>query len=480
MSNSMTIHQTTTQRITECLLDAAAIKSLGGRLRGALIGPEDEEYDSARRLWNGMIDRRPAFIIRCTGVADVLEAVNFARNHELLLSVRGGGHNVAGLAVGDGGLMLDLSTMKGIRVDASAYTVQAQPGVLWGELDRETQLFGLATPGGFVSTTGIAGLTLGGGFGWLARKHGYTCDSLLSVDLVTADGRLLTASAEEYEELFWAIRGGGGNFGVATSFRYRLHPVGPTVVAGMVLHPMEKTAEVLRFYSSFCAAAPEALGTMAFLRHAPPAPFLPPEFHGKAVVGLVVCYAGDVAEGERLVRPLKEFGAPIIDLIGPKPYTVHQAMFDSGVPAGNHYYWKSEYLPPITDEAISTLITFGQRITSPDTLVVLFQLGGAVSRLPVAATAASHRNAAFILNIATNWTDVENSDRHMEWTRSFWSAMRPFSTGGVYVNFLSHDDGEERVRAAYGPHYDRLVALKNRYDPTNLFRMNQNIKPTVL
>jgi FAD/FMN-containing dehydrogenase len=457
-----------------------AITELANRLRGELLRPGQAGYDGARRVWNGQIDRRPALIVRCSGVADVIQAVNFARTNGLRLAVRGGGHNVAGLAVCDDGLMVDLSQMKGIHVDPAARMVWAQPGVTWGALDRETQVFGFATPGGFVSTTGIAGLTLGGGFGWLSRKYGYTCDNLLSVDLVTADGRFLAANADEHEELFWAIRGGGGNFGVATSFRYRLHPVGPTVLAGMVLHPMEKAAEVLRFYNSFSAAAPEALGTMAFLRHAPPAPFLPPEFHGKPVVGIVVCYAGDVAEGDRLVRPMKELGAPIIDLIGPKPYTIHQAMFDSGVPAGNHYYWKSEYLPTVTDEAIDTVIAFSRQITSPNTLIVLFQLGGAISRLPVTATAATHRNAAFVLNIATNWTDIENSDRHMEWTRAFWSAMRPFSTGGVYVNFLSQDEGEDRVRAAYGSNYERLVEVKSRYDPTNLFRMNQNIKPKVL
>lgn len=458
-------------------LSEGDVNGLAGRLRGELLRPHQTGYEAARRIWNGQIDRRPALIARCSGVADVIEAVNFARGHDLRLAVRGGGHNVAGLAVCDDGLMIDLSPLQGIHVDPTGRTARAQPGVVWGDLDRETQVFGLATPGGFVSTTGIAGLTLGGGFGWLSRKHGLTVDNLLAADVVTADGRFLTVNGEENTDLFWAVRGGGGNFGVITSFQYRLHPVGPTVVAGMVLYPVEQVREVLRFYREFSATAPDGLGTMAILRLAPPAPFLPPEIHGKAVVGIVVCYNGDVAEGEQVVRPLKEFGRPVVDLIGRKPYAVHQTIFDSGVPAGNHYYWKSEYLPSVSDGAIDTMIAFCQRLTSPLTLVVLFQLGGAIRRVAVDATAAANRDAAYVLNIATNWTDLDNSQRHMEWTRTFWSAMRPHATGGVYINFLSQDEGEERVRAAYGANYQRLVALKNKYDPANLFRLNQNIKP---
>lgn len=460
-------------------LSEHAVAGLANRLWGELLRPHQAGYDAARRIWNGQIDRRPALIVRCSGVADVIQAVNFARTNGLRLAVRGGGHNVAGLAVCDDGLMIDLSRLKGIHVDPSARTVRAQPGVSWGELDHETQVFGYATPGGFVSTTGIAGLTLGGGFGWLSRKHGFTVDNLLAADVVTADGRILTASAEETPDLFWGIRGGGGNLGVVTSFQYRLHPVGPTVIAGLVLYPMEQAAEVLRFYREYSATAPDALGTMAMLRHAPPAPYLPPEIHGKPVVGIVVSYVGDGALGEQLVRPLKEFGSPLVDLIRHKRYTAHQMMFDSGVPSGNHYYWKSEYLSSISDEAIDTMITFCERLSSPLTMVLLFQLGGAISRVAVDATAAAHRDAGYVLNIATNWTDVENSPGHIAWTRDFWSAMQPYAAGGVYVNFLSQDEGEARVRAAYGANYARLVALKNKYDPANVFSLNQNIKPTV-
>jgi FAD/FMN-containing dehydrogenase len=468
-----------TSERTNNLLDEKTRDALVSRLRGPVLYPGHAEYDQARQIWNSMIDRYPTLIVRCNGVADIIETVNFARDRELLLAVRGGGHNVAGLAVCDGGIMLDLSSLKGIHVDPSARSVRAQPGVVWGELDRETQVFGLATPGGFISTTGIAGLTLGGGFGWLSRKHGFTCDNLLSVDIVTADGRFLTASEREHADLFWGIRGGGGNFGIATSFHYRLYPVGPTVVSGLALYPMERAAEILSFYRTFSAEAPEELGTMALLRHAPPAPFLPVEIHGKPVVGIAVCYAGPVAEGERAVRPLKELGACLADTIGPKPYTAHQSTFDSGMPPGRRYYWKSEYLPPLDEKITDTVIAHAAQITSPFSQVALFQMGGATSRAGEDHTAASHRNAAFVINISAAWQEPTQSEVHMAWARSLWSAMQPFSIGGVYVNFLSQDEGEDRVRAAYGANYARLVALKNKYDPSNLFRMNQNIKPTV-
>jgi FAD/FMN-containing dehydrogenase len=355
--------------------------------------------------------------------------------------------------------------------------------VVWGELDRETQVFGLATPGGFVSSTGIAGLTLGGGFGWLSRKHGLTVDNLRAVDLVTADGRFLTAGDEEYSDLFWGVRGGGGNFGIATSFQYRLHPLGPTVMAGLVLYPMEQAAEVLRFYREFSAAAPNALGTMVMLRHAPPASFIPAEIHGKPVIAIVVCYAGPVVDGAKAIALLKAFEpgghAPWVDAIIPRRYVEHQTLFDASVPHGHQYYWKSEYLPGIGDEAIETIVTHAQHITSPLTNVILFQLGGGVSDVGEHETAAANRAAAYVFNIASAWTAPDESDRHVDWTRTFWSAMRPFSTGGVYVNFLSQGEGGDRIKAAYGSNYARLVALKNKYDPTNLFRMNQNIQPTV-
>lgn len=464
----------------ETVLEEAAVEEFKSSLRGELLRPGDEGYDEARAIWNGMIDKRPALIARCTGVADVIDAVNFARTNNLLVSVRGGGHNVAGKAVSDGGLMIDLSLMKGIHVDPKARTARAQPGVTWGDLDRDTQAFGLAAPGGIVSTTGIAGLTLGGGIGWLSRKHGLTSDNLLSVDIVTADGRFLTASEDENADLFWAVRGGGGNFGIVTSFEYRLHPVGPIVVAGLILHPMEKAREFLRFYREYAATAPDELTAIPLLRLAPAAPFLPEDVHGAPVVGVAVLYAGPIEDGQRVVQPLKEFGSPLVDLIGPKPYMAHQTMFDAAAPHGNQYYLKSEYLRSLSDDAIDVIATYGASILSPLSLAAFFHLGGAVSRVAEDDTAFSHRDAAFALNIQASWLDPEESDQHIRWTRDFWTAMQPFSTGGVYVNFLSEDEGEDRVRAAYGAaNYERLVALKNKYDPTNLFRLNQNIKPTV-
>jgi FAD/FMN-containing dehydrogenase len=471
---------TTTNAGEETVLKGEAVEQFRSSLRGELLHAGDAGYDEARSIWNGMIDKRPALIARATGVADVIEAVNFARTNDLLVSVRGGGHNVAGLAVSDGGLMIDLSLMKGVRVDPGARTARAQPGATLGDLDRETQAFGLAVPAGIVSTTGIAGLTLGGGIGWLSRKHGLTSDNLLSADIVTADGRFLTASEEENADLFWGLRGGGGNFGIVTSFEYRAHALGPMVVAGLILYPMDKATEFLRFYRDFVAAAPEELTATPLLRLAPAAPFLAPEVHGAPVVGVAVLYAGPIEDGQRAVQPLKAFGAPLVDLISPKPFMALQTMFDAAAPHGNQYYLKTEYLPGLSDDAIETIAAYGATITSPLSLAAFFHLGGAVSRVAEQDTAFSHRDAAFAMNIQASWLDPQESDEHIRWTRDFWEAMQPFSTGGVYVNFLSEDEGEDRVRAAYGAtKYERLVALKNKYDPTNLFRLNQNIKPTV-
>lgn len=460
-------------------VDDAAIQEFKARMRGPLLQPGDAGYAEACALWNGMIQKKPALIARCTGSADVVTAVNFAREHNLLLAVRSGGHNIAGSALCDGGLVIDLSGMKGIHVDPQTRIARVQPGVNWGDLDHETQLFGLATPGGIVSTTGLAGLTLGGGFGWLSRKHGLTSDNLRSVDIVTADGRLLTASANEHADLFWGVRGGGGNFGVVTSFEFDLHPVGPTVMAGLVLYPMEQAREVLRFYRDWAAHAPDELGTLALMRIAPPAPFLPQEIHGRPVVGIAACYAGPVEEGARLLRAVREFGTPAADLIMPKPFMKHQALFDTANPSGRQYYWKSEYLFNISDDLIDTAIGYANQLSSPLSAVLLFQLGGAISRVDEHETAAGHRDAAFVMNVQSSWIEPRENDRHVGWTREFWQAIRPFSTGGVYSNFLTADEGEERVRAAYGANYDRLAALKNTYDPTNLFRMNQNIRPAL-
>jgi FAD/FMN-containing dehydrogenase len=443
-----------------------------------VIGPGDERYDEARSIWNGAIDRRPACIARCTGVADVVAAVRFARERGLLVGVRSGGHGVGGHALCDGGLVIDLSPMKGIRVDPATRTARAEGGVLWGEFDRETQLFGLATVGGIVTHTGIAGLTLGGGIGWLMRKHGATVDNLLSADVVTAEGNLVRASGEENPDLFWAIRGGGGNFGIVTSFEYRLHPVGPIVLAGPVFHLLEDAPEVLRFYREFIAAAPDELTTIFELSVAPPAPFLPEEVHGKQVVMIGACYAGSPDVGAEVVRPLKQFGRPIVDLLEPKPYTALQSMFDPMVPHGWHRYWKSVELPPLTDTGINTLVEHAPAITSPKSYCIVFQLGGALARVGEDETAFSQRDAAHNVNINAVWTeDDPDAERHVAWARDFFGALQPHAGGRVYVNFLG-DEGGSRVRQAYGARtYERLVEVKRTYDPTNFFRLNQNIEP---
>ena len=466
---------------TETTTPAAAttdLVRLRDSIHGPVIDPDDEGYDAARAIWNGAIDRRPACVARCTGVADVVAAVRFARERDLLVAVRSGGHGVGGHALCDGGLVIDLSPMKGIRVDPAARTARAEAGVLWGELDRETQLHGLATVGGIVTHTGIAGLTLGGGIGWLMRKHGATVDNLLSADLVTAEGEIVTASQEENPDLFWGIRGGGGNFGIVTSFEYRLHPVGPIVLAGPIFHPFEDAPEVLRFYRGFIAAAPDELTTIFDLSVAPPLPFLPEAVHGRPIVMVGACYAGSPDEGAEVVRPLKQFGRPIVDLLEPKPYTALQSMFDPLVPHGWHRYWKSVELPPLTDDAIDTLIEHSSAPTSPKSYTIVFQLGGALARVGEDETAFSQRDAAHNVNINAVWTDDDlEGKRHVTWARNFFSAMQPHAGGRVYLNFLG-DEGTERVRQAYGDrHYERLVELKRAYDPTNFFRLNQNIEP---
>ena len=450
------------------------------RLRGfhgRVVGPDDEYYDAARRIWNGAIDRRPAQIAYCTGVADVVAAVRFARERELPLAVRAGGHGVAGHALCDGGLVIDLSPMKGIRVDPVARTARAEAGVHWGELDRETQLFGLATVGGIVTHTGIAGLTLGGGIGWLMRKHGATVDNLVSADVVTAEGELVCVSEEEHADLFWGIRGGGGNFGIVTSFEYRLHPVGPIVLAGPVFHLLEDAPEVLRFYRELVADAPDELTTIVDFSTAAPVPFLPEEIHGKPIVMVGACYAGAPDQGAEVVRPLKRFGRPVADLLEPKPYTDLQSMFDPLVPHGWHRYWKSVELPPLTDDAIDTLVEHASAVTSLKSYCIVFQLGGALGRVPEGQTAFGQRSAAHNVNINAVWTaDDLEADRHISWARGFFDALGPHAGDRVYVNFLG-EEGTDRVRQAYGANYERLVELKRAYDPTNLFRLNQNIAP---
>jgi FAD/FMN-containing dehydrogenase len=457
-------------------LEQKMAENLRERFRGELIYPGGEGYDDARRVWNGMIDKRPAVIARCAGVADVIEAVNFARANEIVVAVRGGGHNVAGNAVCDGGMVIDLSRMKGIRVDPSAGRARAQPGVLWGEFDHETQAFGLATTGGIQSTTGIAGFTLGGGIGWLSRKHAHTCDNLISADVVTADGRLLKVSASEHEDLFFAIRGGGGNYGIATSFEYRLHPV-EFVLGGMVLHRLERAPEVLAFFRDYLESAPDHLGAIAFFITAARAPHIPEHLRGRPVVTIGICYTGPARDAEDVVRPLRRFGPPDADLLGPMPYRALQSQLDAANPAGYQNYWKAEYLAGLSDGAIEAIAEHASRKPTDSSKVLLTRLGGAAGRVPEDEMAFSHRHAPFIININGMGPDPGERDRLVSWARDFWSAMQPYSSGGVYVNFLG-EEGEARVRSAYGEgKYDRLVALKTRYDPANFFHLNQNIKP---
>ena len=457
-------------------MSATGITEMVG-FRGEVLRPEDPGYDEARRLWNGAIDRRPAMIARCTGTADVMVGIGHARSSGLPLAVRGGGHNVAGTASCDGGIVLDLSPMKEVRVDPAAATAWAQPGLLWGELDQATQAAGLATTGGIVTHTGVAGLTLGGGIGWLMRKHGLTCDNLLAVELVTADGRLQRADEREHPELLWGIRGGGGNFGVVTGFRFRLHPVGPQVLAGPVFYAAEQTRQVLRGYRDWAMDAPDEVSTVVNLRLAPPLEIIPEQLHGVPVATIVCCYAGaDPAEGVRLLEPVRRLATPLLDLVTVKPYSAHQTTFDATVPHGLHYYWKSHYLDELGDEAIDALVERAWSHRSPHSYTIMFQLGGAVRRVPDDATAFSGRGAGYALNINAAALDADECAQQTDWARGMWEATGRFSNG-VYMNFLGNEGGD-RVRAAYGEaKYLRLAALKRAWDPDNLFRINQNITP---
>jgi len=447
-------------------LDDSQIDRFAAGLRGDLLRPGGAAYDAARRVWNGMIDRRPAMIARCAGAADVIASVRFGREHDMLVSVRGGGHNVAGNAVCDGGLMIDLSPMKSVRVNPARLTARADPGVLWGEFDRETQAFGLATTGGMISTTGIAGLTLGGGQGWLASKYGFAIDNLLSADIITADGDLLSASATDNEDLFWALRGAGHNFGVVTSFEYRLHRVGP-VLGGMVIHPFARAGELLRFYRDFTAAPPDELTTSAGILTGP---------DGNLVAAVVVCFTGALQEGERVLAPLRRFGSAIGDTIAPCSYTAMQTLLDGAFPPGRLNYWRSSLTDRISDEAIGALVDFAARMPSPLSVIVINDYHGAYRRVGKTETAYYHRDLQYDVIILTNWTDGTDSERNIGWTRSLYQALQPHMTGGVYVNDLDRDEGVERVKHAYGENYRRLVTLKAKFDPTNFFRMNQNIR----
>ncbi len=458
-------------------LDRKTLDQFRSGLRGALVLSGDPDYDEARSVWNAMIDRRPALIACCLGVADVVTCVNFAREHDLLLSIKGGGHNIAGLAVCNGGLMLDMSLMRGVWVDRAARIAHAQAGCLLGDVDRETQLHGLAAVLGFVSNTGIAGLTLGGGFGYLTRRYGWTCDNVVSMDVVTADGRLVRASEKEDRDLFWGLRGGGGNFGVATNFEYKLYPLGPEVVAGAIAWSGENARDVLAMYRTLAEEAPPELTWVAVLRKAPPAPWLSKDIHGKSIIALFVCHTGPVKEGEKLVAPIKAFGSPVGDVIQRRSYVSQQALLDATQPKGRRYYWKSEYLPRLEPEMLAKAIEHAERIVSPHSAIVLFALDGALNRLPEDHCPAGNRETVSVLNITASWERAEDDQANIEWARAAWQDMRRFSTGGTYINFLTEDEGDERTHAAYGKNYERLIGVKTKWDPRNLFRTNKNIAP---
>ncbi|MCA1647472.1 MAG: FAD-binding oxidoreductase [Chloroflexi bacterium] len=450
-------------------LDPESVQDFMASTRGQVLRAGDDGFDPARMIWNGMIDRTPALIVRCTGAADVIGAVNYACEHNLLLAVRGGGHSASGTSVCDRGLMIDLSAMKGIRVEPARGTARAEPGLTWGEFDRETQAFGLATTGGVVSSTGIAGLTLGGGIGWLGRTYGLSCDNLLSVDIVTADGQLRTASAEEHADLFWAVRGGGGNLGVVTSFEYRLHRVGPMVYGGLLVWPRPMARDVLRLFRDFTRTAPENASAYAALGTSP---------DGIPLVVVIAFLNGPSADGEKLFQPLRAFGPPVADLLQPMPYTALQQMLDALNPPGNRVYWKSAVLQHINDDALEAIIDNADNAPSPLSSAILEFYGGATNRVGIQETAYPLRDATYALNAVSMWTDPGQDEANIRWSRGLWDAMQPFSPGSVYVNFLG-DEGEDRVKAAYGPNYTRLAQIKAAYDPTNLFRLNQNIKPAV-
>jgi FAD/FMN-containing dehydrogenase len=442
-----------------------------------VIAPDDPGYDEARRVWNAMIDKRPGLIARPRSADDVVAAVGHARKRGLPVAVRCGGHSVAGKGVCDDGLLVDLSLMKGVRVDPGGRTARASGGVLWGEFDRETQAFGLATPGGRVTTTGIGGFTLGGGYGWLSPKYGLACDNLISAEVVAADGRLLTASETENEDLFWGLRGGGGNFGIVTSFKFRLHPVGPTVVGGMLMHPMGSAGEVLRAYRDYVDSGPDELATAFALFPAPPEEFVPEHLRGQTVLGIIACHCGELEDGERQVAPLREIGPPAVDLIGPMPYTDLQALLDPTAPPGWRWYNTGEHLSGLTNPAIDTLVSHAPEGYAPLTQTIVFRHGGAVSGVDDAETAFVNRDAAYLLHPLAAWLEPEDDERHIAWLRALIRDMEPFKTGGVYLNFTPDDDA--RVPGAYGADkHARLIALKDKYDPDNLFRFNHNIRPS--
>jgi FAD/FMN-containing dehydrogenase len=452
------------------------VSALRGKVRGTIALPGEDGYDAARTIWNAMVDRRPGLVVRCLGAADVINAVKLARDEKLLVAVRGGGHNIAGNAVCDGGLLIDLSLMRSVRIDAASDTARVEPGATLADFDKEAQEFGLVTPLGINSTTGVAGLTLGGGFGWTTRKYGLTVDNLISADVVTADGKLVRASEKENPDLFWALRGGGGNFGVVTSFEFRLHPLGPEVLSGLVVHPLESARELLPQFRRIAREAPDELTIWVVMRKAPPLPFLPTEWHGKEVLVFAACYAGDMKDGEKALKALRALGKPIADVIAPHPFTAWQTAFDPLLTPGARNYWKSHDFADLPDAAVNVILNSVRELPSPECEVFIAHVGGAMARIPANATAWPNRDAHFIMNVHTRWQDKAQDQACIAWARHLFEATAPFAAGSVYVNFMP-DDENDRVEKAYGTNYRRLAEIKRRYDPGNLFRMNQNIRP---
>jgi FAD/FMN-containing dehydrogenase len=452
------------------------IEKLQSTLRGQIILPDDADYDEARIIWNAMIDKRPGAIARCSGTADVIQAVQVANDHDLLLSIRSGGHNIAGNALCEGGLTIDLSGMNSVHIDPHAKRAYVEPGATLGDVDHEAQAFGLATSLGINSTTGVAGLTLGGGFGWLTRKYGMTVDNLMSVEIVTADGQRLWANAEQNADLFWAVCGGGGNFGIVTLFDFKLHSVGPEVLSGLIVYPYDETKSLLNQYRDYVETIPDELSVWAVLRKAPPLPFLPPEVHGTDVVIFAFMHSGDTEEGERLVDPVRHFGNPVGEHVGIMPFIAWQQGFDPLLTPGARNYWKSHNFAELSDGAIDTVIEYAGKIPSPQCEIFIALMGGEANRVAADATAYAHRDVNFVLNVHGRWTEADEDDKCIAWSRDFFDAATPYAMGGVYVNFMTEEE-TDRIGLAYGPNYDRLVQIKQKYDPDNLFKMNQNIKP---
>lgn len=457
------------------VLDDQTLVDFRTQVRGQVITPGDSNYDEVREIWNAMIDRRPGLIVRCSGTADVLQAIRFARRHKLLTSVRGAGHNIAGKSLYDGAFLIDLSIMRSVQVDPDKRVAVAGPGATLGDVDHETQAYGLAVPVGINSTTGIAGLTLGGGFGWLSRSLGLTADNLIAAEVVTADGERLRCDENTHADLFWATRGGGGNFGIVTSFEFKLHPVGPVVMSGPAVFPFEQARSVLQKYREFCASCAEELTVWAVMRDAPPLPFLAPEVHGTRVLILAALYNGPVADGEKALSSLRKLGQPIADGFGPHPFSGFQQAFDPLLTPGARNYWKSHNFTGLSDELIDTLVNYGSRLPSPQSEIFVAQVGGATNRVAPDATAYPHRDVEFVMNVHTRWDTADQDNVCVSWAREFYDATESFATGGVYVNFISED--EDRIQGAYGANYDRLSKVKSKYDPDNFFSLNQNVSP---